>query len=300
MRENLFKGSYVAVVTPFTLNNEIDIKALYGLIEWHIQEGTDGILCLGCTGESSTLDRNEKVTVIKTCLKASRKRIPIVVGTGSNNTKETIEFTRIAKELKVDGCMVVVPYFNKPTPKGCWEHFSAVAKVDLPTMLYHTPGRTGVKLPVQTIAELYDEKKIAAVKESSNDLAYASQIFKASSIPVLSGDDDLNFSILKQGGAGSVSVIANIKPKEWKKMVAFALAGCFDESEVLSKNNSKLISSLFWESNPGPIKYLLSLMDKCLPKLRLPLVVPEDHIKEKLKQIALEYELIQPNVMQLS
>jgi len=288
---NPFSGSIVPLITPFTKENAIDKEALHALVEWHIHEGSDAIICLGTTGEAPTLDREEKILVVKACLEAGKKKIPIFVGTGTNNTKESVEFTKIAKELKADGCMAIVPYYNKPTPRGCLEHFRALARVGLPLLLYHHPGRTGTRLPVTTLAQMHEETLILAVKELTLDLDYIKALRKISPLPILSGDEDFSLPIIKEGGVGAICVLANIFPKEWKEVVSLALKGKLTESTLLANRYAKLIHTLSLETNPGPVKFFLSLMGKSLPYLRLPLVEPEEEIQGKLREV---YGLFKP------
>jgi 4-hydroxy-tetrahydrodipicolinate synthase len=285
MREKkLFSGSIVPLVTPFTKDNQVDLKALAALVEWHIQEGTDAIVCLGTTGESPTLDKDEKLAIIKTCLKVSNKRIPIIVGTGTNNTKESVAMTQTAKDLKADGALVIVPYYNKPTPRGCLEHFRMIAKVGLPVMLYHHPGRTGIRLPIATLVQMQEEKLILAVKDSSGDLQFIKDLKKACDLPCLSGDDNTTLSFLKEGAAGGVCVITNALPREWKEVITLALKGKFMEATLLENRYAKFLEALSLEVNPTPVKYVLSLMGKCHATPRLPLVEPEESTKKRLQE----------------
>lgn len=285
-KKTLFSGSIVPLVTPFTKENAVDYKSLSDLIEWHIQEGTDALVCLGTTGESPTLEKEEKLAIVKTFLKVSNKRISIIVGSGTNNTAESVKMTEIAKELKADGVMAIVPYYNKPTPRGCLEHFRRIAKVGLPVILYHHPGRTGLRMPVETLAELYKEKTILAVKDSSGDMEFIRNLKKTSDVPFLSGDDNTTMALLKEGGVGNISVIANALPKPWKELMTLVQQGKLMEATLLENRYGKLLEALSLEVNPTPIKYLLSLMGKCLPTPRLPLVEPEEKTKMKIQEAA--------------
>lgn len=279
-----YTGSIVPLVTPFHKNGEVDSKALEELIEWHIAEGTDGIVCLGTTGEAPTLSHEEKLHVVKTCKKVIRKRISLIVGTGTYSTKETVAFTNEVKGIGVDGCLVVVPYYNKPTPRGCLEHFRAVFQVGLPVILYHHPGRTGIRLSPSLLAQMYEEKLFVAIKECTSDPLFIKELASLCNAPLLSGDEMFTFTIMRYNRTGAVSVIANVFPREWKKVIDLCMQNKLEEGERLAKRYTQLIEALFIETNPIPVKYAVSLLGKCEASLRLPLVEPEESTKECIRK----------------
>lgn len=287
----MFKGSIVAIVTPFK-DNKLDEKALGDLIEWHISEGTDGIVPCGTTGESATLDYEEHYRVIEVTVKTVNGRIPVIAGTGANATDETIMMTKKAKELGADGALLVAPYYNKPTQEGLYRHYKAVAEaVDIPQVLYNVPGRTAVNMLPQTVARLAEIKNIVAIKEATGNMAQASEILRlcGDKITVISGDDFTTFSLMLLGGKGTISVSANIAPKDVSDMCRALLNGNIDEARKLHFKLEPLNSGMFIETNPIPAKTALSLMGKIREEMRLPLCEMSSDNKEKLKNILISY-----------
>lgn len=278
----LFSGSYVPLITPFDKQGRLDKSALEELVEWHISQGTDGIICAATTGEGPTLSSLEKKQIAELCIRVSNGRIPILVSTGTNDTRASVRNTRVAQKLGAAGCLVVTPYYNKPSQKGCIAHMEEIAKVGLPMILYHNPPRAVVRLTAETIIHLSKNKTICAIKESSHDLDHISQI--VNHIPVLSGDDDLCYEMIKLGAVGSIATTANLIPKAWKEMVANCLKGNWEKAEAHAKNYLPLIDALFLETNPQCVKYAVSLLGKCHKALRLPMLEPTLETKKKIKQ----------------
>lgn len=290
----MFKGSIVAIVTPFK-NNKLDEKALGDLIEWHIAEGTDGIVPCGTTGESATLDYEEHYRVIEVTVKTVNGRVPVIAGTGANATDETIMMTKKAKELGADGTLLVAPYYNKPTQEGLYRHYKAVAEaVDIPQVLYNVPGRTAVNMLPQTVARLAEIKNIVAIKEATGNMAQASEILRlcGDKITVISGDDFTTFSLMLLGGKGTISVSANVAPKDVSDMCRALLKGNIDEARKLHFKLEPLNTGMFIETNPIPVKTALSLMGKIREEMRLPLCEMSSENKEKLKNILINYGVI--------
>lgn len=284
-----FRGCFVALVTPFDQKGRLDRKTLQSLVEWHISQGTDGIVCCATTGESPALSERERKTVAEICLEVAKGKIPIVVSTGVSDTKSSIRYTEMAQKLGAQGCLVVTPYYNKPSQRGCLLHFSEVAKVGLPVIVYHNPPRAVVRLTLETILELSRVPNIVAIKESSHDLELIRKI--SSEIDVLSGDDDLTFEIMKEGGVGTISTVANVIPHGWKKMVALCLEKRWEEALEMTKKYLPLVKAIFLETNPQGTKYALSCLGRCQSILRLPMVIPsqatQDEIKRELLHLAL-------------
>lgn len=278
----LFRGSFVALITPFDQRGRIDAKSLEKLVEWHIQEGTDGIVCCGTTGEAPTLTEKEKKRVAEICIKTASKKIPIVVGTGTSSTRQSHKLSLDMLKLGADGALVVTPYYNKPSQRGVIAHFQEVAKAGLPIIAYNNPGRASVKLTAETIAEIGRVSGVVAIKDSSHDLELIRKVRQISSLPILSGEDDLTFETIQEGGVGAISVIGNLIPKAWKEMIDLALSKKEAEAKKLAKRCLPLCSALFRETNPQGVKFCLEWMGKSRGVLRLPLVEVLKETQEEL------------------
>jgi len=290
----MFQGSIVALVTPFK-NGAIDEEKLRELVEFQIENGTDGIVPCGTTGEASTLDYEEHDRVIQIVVEQTKKRVPVIAGTGSNSTREAIEMTSHAKDLGADGALLVCPYYNKPSQEGLYRHYKAVADaVALPQVLYNVPGRTGVNLLPETVARLAEHANIVALKEATGSLQQASEVLAlcGDKITVLSGDDFITFPMMACGGKGVISVTANIMPKEVAALVDAFFAGNMEEARKLHLQLLKISNAMFIETNPVPVKTAVSLMGKCGDELRLPLAPLAEKNREKLVGIMKEYQLI--------
>jgi 4-hydroxy-tetrahydrodipicolinate synthase len=289
----MFKGSIVAIVTPFK-NKAVDEKALSELIEWHIKEGTNAIVPCGTTGESATLDYKEHYRVIEITVKTVNKRLPVIAGTGANSTDETIMITRKAKEMGADGALLVTPYYNKPTQEGLYRHYKEVAEaVDIPIVLYNVPGRTAVNMLPQTVARLAEIKNIVAIKEATGDMRQVSDIIRlcGDRITVISGDDFTTLPLLLLGGKGVISVSANVAPRDVAGMIKAWEDGKIDEAKRLHYKLEPLNQSMFIETNPIPAKTALSMMGKIQEEFRLPLCPMSNENKDKLKNILINYGL---------
>jgi len=280
----MFFGSVVAIVTPFTKDGEIDERALEELVKWHVNNHTDAIVCSGTTGESPTLAEREKLRILQICIEASKKEIPIIAGTGCNNTSKSIELTAKAKALGASGCLVVVPYYNKPSHVGLLKHYAEIAKVGLPVMVYHHPGRTGLTLSPALFSNLQKIDNIVSIKEASCNLSLMDEIAKNCSLPILSGDDALTVPIMQKGGTGVVSVMANILPYQWSEMTKFAKEKNFEKATEIYERYRPLNDAILMETNPQGIKYALSLLGKCNAFMRLPLVEPQEETKMAIKK----------------
>jgi len=280
----MFLGSLVALVSPFNQSNQLDSEALQKLVIWHVQNGTDAIVVGGTTGEAPTLNHQEKLDLLEICLKAAEGKIKIIAGTGTYSTAESKELTKQAKELGADGSLVVAPYYNKPTQEGLFAHFQELDSLGLPIIVYHHPGRTGVTIQPQTFTRLQTLKNIVAIKEASGSLDFFQKVQKNCSLPVLSGDDSLTVAMMQKQAKGVISVIANLVPKEWKQMTELCLKGDFLKAKAIENKYKRLCQALFLETNPQGVKYALSLMGKCQPFLRLPLLEPRKEVKTQIKQ----------------
>ena len=290
----MFKGSIVAIVTPFK-NGELDEEAYRELIEFQIEKGTSAIVPTGTTGESATLSMEEHARVLDVAVKAVNKRIPVIAGTGGNNTDEAIELTAHAKKVGADATLQVTPYYNKPTQEGLYQHFKAVAKAaPLPQVLYNVPGRTSVNLLPTTVARLAELPEVVAIKEASGNLVQMAEIVHlvGDKIALLSGDDNLTLPVLALGGTGVISVVANIVPRGTADMVSAWERGDFGRSRELFYRLLPLCQAMFYETNPIPVKTALALMGKIEGEFRLPLAPISPANEERLRKILNDYRLL--------
>ena len=290
----MFKGSIVAIVTPFK-NGRIDEEAYRQLIEFQIQNGTSAIVPGGTTGESATLTVEEHNRVIDIAIEAVNKRVPVIAGTGGNSTKEAIELTTHAKDAGADASLQVTPYYNKPTQQGLYEHFRAIARaVSLPQILYNVPGRTSVNMLPETVARLAGMEEIVAVKEASGNLGQMIELMELAGdkITLLSGDDNLTLPVLSIGGQGVVSVIANIVPKETANMVRAWEDGNIETARNMFYKLFPLCQAMFYETNPIPVKTALALMGKITEEMNLPLTPMSSANLKRLKKVLNDYGII--------
>ncbi|OGP17746.1 MAG: 4-hydroxy-tetrahydrodipicolinate synthase [Deltaproteobacteria bacterium RIFCSPLOWO2_02_FULL_50_16] len=290
----MFQGSFVAIVTPFK-NNEIDEPALRNLIDWHIQSGTDGIVPCGTTGESATLSHEEHNRVVRITVEQVNKRIKVLAGTGSNATSEALRMTRNAKEAGADGCLLITPYYNKPTQEGLFRHFEAIAKaVDIPLILYNVPGRTAVNMLPLTVKRCATLSNIIGIKEASGDLDQIRDIIKfcGPDFLILSGEDAQNHAIMKLGGKGVISVTANCLPSRVADLCRQCLKKNDAAAEKIQDELSEINDVLFIETNPIPIKTAMALMGKVREEFRLPLCPMGEKNKKQLEAVLKKYELM--------
>ncbi len=291
----MFKGSMVALVTPFDAEGRFEEEVYRQLVEFQIENGTDAIIPCGTTGESATLNYEEHERVIRVCIEQVNKRIPVIAGTGSNSTAEAIELSQHAKEMGADGVLLVSPYYNKPSQEGLYQHYKKIAEsVALPQVLYNVPGRTGLNMEAQTTIRLAEFANIVAIKEASGSVTQASEIIAAAAdkIDVISGDDFLTLPLMACGATGVISVTANIAPKQVKAMVAAVNAGNWAEAKRLHLQLLDLHQAMFIESNPVPVKTSLELMGKIAAHVRLPLVAMQAATLAKLTAVLKKQGLI--------
>jgi len=270
----MFKGSMVAIATPMNQDGSLDHESLERLIEFHIKNKTDVIVSVGTTGESATLNFKEHSEVIKATLSVVNKRIPVIAGSGANSTSEAIELTQRSKELGADGCLLVTPYYNKPTQNGLYEHYKKIAdEVNIPQILYNVPGRTSVDMLPDTVYRLSNHPNIVAIKEASGNLERSKQLLEkcADNISIFTGDDKTSVRDLLLGFKGNISVTANVAPLDMHKMCKFAIEGNADEANKINSRLDILHDNLFIESNPIPVKWALCRMGLIKKGIRLPL-----------------------------
>lgn len=290
----MFEGSLVALITPFK-DGAIDEEGLRQLVEYQIENGTDGIVPCGTTGEASTLDYDEHMRVIDIVIRQTGKRVPVIAGTGSNSTAEAIELSRKAKNLGADGVLLVTPYYNKPSQEGLYRHFRTIAdEVALPQVLYNVPGRTGVNMLPQTVARLADHANIVAIKEATGSLQQATEVLElcGDRLDLFSGDDFITFPIMACGGKGVISVVANIMPGEVAALVDAVFGGYMVEARRLHLHLLRISNAMFIETNPVPVKTAAALMGKCSDELRLPLAPLAADNHAALREVMKGYGLI--------
>ena len=289
----MFRGSIVALVTPFS-GGKIDEAKLSELIEFHIENGTSAIVSCGTTGESATMSHEEDINVTELVIKTVNKRIPVIAGTGSNNTKEALFLTEAAKRNSADAALIVTPYYNKPTQEGIYLHYKRIAEtVDIPIILYNVPGRTGVGIQPETVVRLSKVPGIVAIKEASGTVDNASHILKE--LPwfnVLSGDDNITMPMMALGAQGVISVAANIVPKKVADMCKYMLKGNYTKARKIHFECHDLFKALFYESNPIPVKTAMNLMGIISDELRLPLCRMGEDAKSRLIKVLNDLGLI--------
>ncbi|PTQ88528.1 4-hydroxy-tetrahydrodipicolinate synthase [Agitococcus lubricus] len=283
----MITGSLVALVTPMQDNGDIDWPALKQLVEWHIAEGTHAIVAVGTTGESATLDVDEHCAVIKAVVDTAAGRIPIIAGTGANSTREAIELTKSAKEAGADACLLVTPYYNKPTQEGLFQHYKAIAEaVDIPQILYNVPGRTGVDMSNATVARLAGVPNIVGIKDATGNLERGQELLTlvGDKMAVYSGDDATAYRLILMGAKGNISVTANVAPKAMSAICEAALAGDAQTANALNQPLEALHRDLFVESNPIPVKWALFSMGRIAQGIRLPLTVLAPQCQDTVRQ----------------
>ena len=294
------QGSFVALVTPMSTNGSLDLNALKGLIEWHIESGTDGIVSVGTTGESATVSVPEHLEIIEKTIEFVDRRVPVIAGTGGNSTQEAVELTQKASELGADYVLIVTPYYNKPNQEGLYQHFIKIAdSVDIPQILYNVPSRTACDLRPETVMRLANHQNIIGIKEALDSSERLSELIRISqsiadqkNFSVLSGDDPSFNSFMANGGDGVISVAANVVPKHISQICSLNLADQFNDAKELNSLLKNLYELLFIESNPIPVKWMLNKMGKIQPGIRLPLIPFNQVFHEKTVNEMIKLKLI--------
>ena len=293
----MFKGSNVALVTPFK-GDSLDEETYIKIINFHLENGTNGLVPAGTTGESPTLSHREHEKVIELCIQEAKGKIPVIAGTGSNSTTEAISLTEHAEKAGADGALIVTPYYNKPTQEGLYQHYKAINdKCGIPIIIYNIPGRSVIDMTVDTMARLFELKNIVGVKDATGDLNRVDETFKkiGNEFIQLTGEDGLAYEYNKRGGVGCISVTANIAPKMCSDMQKFSKSEDKDEqkkAEEIDKILQPVHKSLFIESNPSPVKYAAKLIGLCDDNVRLPLVTVLEPTKTEVKKALLSANLI--------
>lgn len=278
------KGSIVAIVTPMHSDGSLDYPAFNRLLDWHIESGTDAIVVVGTTGESATVSVEEHVQLVTHCVDYVAKRVPVIAGTGSNSTDEALFFTESARQHGADACLLVTPYYNKPSQEGLYQHFKLIAEsVDIPQILYNVPGRTACDLHVNTVARLADLDNIVAIKDATGSVARGLELIETvgDRLAIYSGEDAISRELILAGAAGTISVTANVAPLLMAEMCALALAGDAAGAAAVDAKLAALHKHLFAEANPVPVKWALNRMGRIESGIRLPLVEldPKYHVQ---------------------
>jgi 4-hydroxy-tetrahydrodipicolinate synthase len=282
----MIKGSIVALVTPMTDSGSVDWDALDKLVDFHLQNATDSIVAVGTSGESATLNVSEHCQVITRVVERVNKRIPVIAGTGANSTSEAIELTEAAKNAGVDACLLVTPYYNKPTQQGLFLHYKAIAEaVDIPQILYNVPGRTACDLLPETVLRLSNIDNIVGIKEATGDLARAKDLIEAApaDFAIYSGDDETAVELMLLGGHGNISVTANIAPQQMSDLCRLAIAGDTDAARAIQQSLLNVHENMFVEANPIPVKWALAEMGQIGLGIRLPLTVLDQQYHARVR-----------------
>ena len=279
-----FRGVYTALVTPFATDGSVDFQKLEELVEFNIVGGVDGIVPVGTTGESPTLRTDEHLKVIQMVAEKAAGRCKIMAGTGANSTAEAVELTEAAKAFGVDGTLQVTPYYNKPNNSGLIQHFSAVADLGLPVVLYHVPGRSAKEIPLEVVAELAQHEHVVSVKEAAGSVERVTAIKSLCDIEVISGDDVLALPMIKEGACGVISVASNIIPAEVVALIRAALAGNYETAQSLHDKYAQLFDDLFIDTNPIPVRAAMAMMGMLEETYRLPMCSMEEEKKIVLRR----------------
>ncbi|NCN05957.1 MAG: 4-hydroxy-tetrahydrodipicolinate synthase [Spirochaetales bacterium] len=291
----MYRGVYTALVTPFKSDGSVDEVALRNLVDAQIAGGVQGIVPVGTTGESPTVTHKENIQIVGIVIDQAAGRVPVIAGTGSNNTQEAIDMTTQAKELGAAASLQVAPYYNKPNQEGLYLHFWTLAeKVDLPLIVYNIPGRSSVNIETSTLMELANHRNIVGVKEASGNISQMMDVLsqRPANFSVLSGDDNLVFPLIALGGDGVISVASNIIPGEMSQFVNTCLDGKWDEARCQHYALLPLFRAMFFDTNPLPIKYALSLTGVMEAHYRLPMIVPKEEIRQKIHQVLIDQGIL--------
>lgn len=294
MNNRKYSGTWTAIVTPFMANGEVDEAALRKIIQRQIANGVTGIVPVGTTGESPTTTYEEDVRIFEIAVEEAKGKVMVMAGTGSNCTRDAVKYTEAAKKAGADCCLVVAPYYNKPTPAGLLLHYKAIADVGLPVVVYNIKGRTGINIETDTLMEMAKHPMIVGVKEASGNLEQMKEVIerRPEDFTVLCGDDGLTLELIKMGGDGVISVASNIVPDRVSEMVEYALVGNMAEAEKIGAHLEQLFKDIFVETNPIPVKYIVHKLGLCELSYRLPLCEPTEGTKKYLDEVVVNYNLI--------
>lgn len=289
----MFKGVFTALVTPFNRSGEVDFERLKDLVNQQIEGGVNGIAPVGTTGESPTLNMKEHMKVVETAIAAADGRVKVIAGTGGNATEEAVELTRQAKKAGADGTLQVTPYYNKPNQEGLYRHFTAVADIGLPVVLYNIPGRTGREIAIDTVVRLAEHPDIVALKEAGGSVDRVSKLVQVCDLDILSGDDTLTFPMMAVGGSGVISVASNLMPAEVSAMVQAALEGDWPRAAELHRTYHALFDALLsLDTNPIPIKTAMAMAGQIEEVFRMPLCETSDAVRAQIGELLTQYGVL--------
>lgn len=288
----MLAGAHTAIITPFAKDGSVDFEKYRKLIEFQIEKGISGIVPVGTTGESPTLNTSEHLKVIEETVKTVNGRVQVIAGTGANSTAEAVELTTLAKEMGIDATLQVTPYYNKPNQEGLYRHFSTVADIGVPVVLYNVPGRSSREIEIATVARLAAHENVVAVKEAGGDVSRVKQTLDACEIEVLSGDDGLTLAMMRDGAVGLISVASNIVPDVLSKLVGLGLKGEWDAAQQLHDQYSDLFDAMFVDTNPIPVKAAMAMMGRVEEIYRLPLCELCDSDKASLRAVLAAHQLV--------
>lgn len=288
----MLEGAHTAIITPFNKDGAVDYGRYRELIEFQIDNGIDGIVPVGTTGESPTLNTEEHLKVIEETVRTVHGRVKVIAGTGANSTAEAVELTERAKEFGIDATLQVTPYYNKPNQEGLYRHFSTVADLGVPVVLYNVPGRTSREIAIETVVRLAKHPNVVAVKEAGGKVERVKQILDACDIEVLSGDDGLGLPMMRDGAVGLISVASNVIPAAVASLVHTALEGNWEAAQLLHDQYKTLFNALFIDTNPIPVKAALAMMGRIEEVYRLPLCSMDEGLKETLRKALSDLELL--------
>lgn len=298
MATRKYAGTWTALITPFKTEGGLDEVALRALVRRQIDGGVTGIVPIGTTGESPTTTADEDRRAIEIVVEEASGRVQVMAGTGSNSTHEAVTYTAAAKKAGASSCLVVAPYYNKPTPEGLKQHYAAVADVGLPVIVYNIKGRTGINIDTDTLMEIAQHPMVVGVKEASGDIGQMKDVLaqRPEDFTVLCGDDAMTLELMRAGGDGVISVASNIVPREVSSLVQYAANGAWDEAEKANEHLADMLKKLFIESNPIPVKYCAARMGLCELAYRLPLCAPTDASQAILDALLKDYGLLEDSV----
>jgi 4-hydroxy-tetrahydrodipicolinate synthase len=288
----MLAGAHTAIITPFAKDGSVDFDKYRELIEFQIEKGISGIVPVGTTGESPTLNTREHLKVIEETVKTVNGRVKVIAGTGANSTSEAVELTSLAKEMGIDATLQVTPYYNKPNQEGLYRHFSTVADIGVPVVLYNVPGRSSREIAIETVARLAAHENVVAVKEAAGDVSRVKKTLDACEIEVLSGDDGLTLPMMRDGAIGLISVASNIVPDVMSKLVNLGLKEEWDAAQQLHDQYSDLFDAMFIDTNPIPVKAAMAMMGRVEEVYRLPLCELCDSDKESLRTVLAAHKLV--------
>jgi 4-hydroxy-tetrahydrodipicolinate synthase len=288
----MLQGAHTAIITPFAKDGSVDFEKYSELIEFQIAKGINGIVPVGTTGESPTLNTSEHLKVIEETVRVVNGRVKVIAGTGANSTSEAVELTTIAKDMGIDATLQVTPYYNKPNQEGLYRHFSMVADIGVPVVLYNVPGRSSREIAIETVARLAAHENVVAVKEAGGDVARVKQTLDACEIEVLSGDDGLTLPMMRDGAVGLVSVASNLVPDVLSKLVGLGLKGEWDAAQQLHDQYRDLFEAMFIDTNPIPVKAAMAMMGRVEEVYRLPLCELCDADRAELHAVLSAHKLV--------